>query len=241
MVDLTPYRLPALLAVLLHFGVFGLLVQGGPSYKVTASPTIKAIEARLVSVKELSNTRATANLASQPTSTLKPKPKPKPKPKLKPKPKPKPERMVKAPSIDSPKPSIIGAVDAERSDQQKAAEDALMASMSAEVKTEKATEQDIRVSGYAAMISQQMRQRWQLPPSARRDMVCLLKIRLSPSGRVVAVTLASSSGSYAFDQSSLLAVKKAGDFRFIKDLPAALFEQHFREFIFRFSAEDLRL
>ena len=116
-----------------------------------------------------------------------------------------------------------------------------MSSMSAESKADTQKEQHVLVARYAGMISQQMRQRWQLPPSARREMVCLVKIRLSASGHVVAVTLASSSGSGAFDQSSLLAVKKAGDFGFVKDLPAALFDQHFREFTFRFSAEDLRL
>ena len=69
------------------------------------------------------------------------------------------------------------------------------------------------------MIHHQMQQRWKFTPSARRDMVCEVKIRLSASGRVVAVTLSSSSGNDAFDQSSLLAVKKAGDFRFIKICP----------------------
>ena len=126
-------------------------------------------------------------------------------------------------------------------DRQHAEEEALMASMSVESNVDIDKDQHFLISRYAGMISQQMQERWQLPPSARRDMVCLVKIRLSVSGRVVAVTLASGSGNDAFDQSSLLAVKKAGDFLFIKNLPAAVFNQHFREFVFRFSAEDLRL
>ena len=229
MVDLTAYRLPLLLAILLHGGVLALLSIGWTpeSSEVAVSANIKAIDARLVSVQDLPKPKAQLK--------AKPKPKPKPKPKTQPMIEPsKPQRIE--PEPPEPKPKEVAPTA-----KQRAAEEALMASMSAESKADIDKDQHSLVARYAGMISQQMQQRWQLPPSARRDMVCLVKIRLSISGRVVAVTLASSSGSDAFDQSSLLAVKKAGDFRFIKNLPAAVFDQHFREFVFRFSAEDLRL
>ena len=238
MVDLTAYRLPLLLAVLLHGGVLALLSIGWTpeSSEVAVSAKIKAIDARLVSVQDL----------PKPKAQLKAKPKPKAKPKAKPKPKAgpmiepsKPQRIEPEPL--EPKPPEPKPKEVAPTAKQLAAEEALMASMSAQSKADTDKDQHSLVARYAGMISQQMQQRWQLPPSARRDMVCLVKIRLSISGRVVAVTLASSSGSDAFDQSSLLAVKKAGDFRFIKNLPAAVFDQHFREFVFRFSAEDLRL
>lgn len=230
MVDLTAYRLPLLLAVLLHGGVLALLtIEWTPeSSEVAVSAKIKAIDARLVSVQDLPKPKAQLK--------AKPKPKPKPKPMIEPS---KPQRIEPEslePEPPEPKPKEVAPTA-----KQRAAEEALMASMSAESKADIDKNQHSLVARYAGMISQQMQQRWQLPPSARRDMVCLVKIRLSISGRVVAVTLASSSGSDAFDQSSLLAVKKAGDFRFIKNLPAAVFDQHFREFVFRFSAEDLRL
>ena len=239
MVDLTAYRLPLLLAIVLHGGVLALLSIGWTpeSSEVAVSANIKAIDARLVSVQDLPKPKAQLK--------AKPKPKPKPKPKSKPKPKPKPEAkpMIEPskPQRIEPEPPEPKPKDVAPTAKQRAAEEALMASMSAESKADIDKDQHSLVARYAGMISQQMQQRWQLPPSARRDMVCLVKIRLSISGRVVAVTLASSSGSDAFDQSSLLAVKKAGDFRFIKNLPAAVFDQHFREFVFRFSAEDLRL
>ena len=237
MVDLTAYRLPLLLAVLLHGGLLALLSIGWTpeSSEVAVSAKIKAIDARLVSVQDLPKPKA--QLKAQP----KPKPKPKPKPMIEPS---KPQRIEPEPlepKPPEPKPPEPKPKEVAPTAKQRAAEEALMASMSAESKADIDKDQHSLVARYAGMISQQMQQRWQLPPSARRDMVCLVKIRLSISGRVVAVTLASSSGSDAFDQSSLLAVKKAGDFRFIKNLPAAVFDQHFREFVFRFSAEDLRL
>lgn len=235
MVDLTAYRLPLLLAILLHGGVLALLTIGWTpeSSELAVSAKIKAIDARLVSVQDLPKPKA--QLKAQP------KPKPKPKPMIEPS---KPQRIEPEslePKPPEPKPPEPKPKEVAPTAKQRAAEEALMASMSAESKADIDKDQHSLVARYAGMISQQMQQRWQLPPSARRDMVCLVKIRLSISGRVVAVTLASSSGSDAFDQSSLLAVKKAGDFRFIKNLPAAVFDQHFREFVFRFSAEDLRL
>lgn len=230
MVDLTSYRLPLLLAVLLHGSVLTLLSIGSTSEssEVAVSAKIKAIDARLVSVQDLSKPKAQLK--------AKPKPKPKAKPMIEPSKSQRIEPESLEPKLPEPKPKEVASTV-----NQGAAEEALMASMSAESKADIDKDQHSLVARYAGMISQQMQQRWQLPPSARRDMVCLVKIRLSASGRVVAVTLASSSGSDAFDQSSLLAVKKAGDFRFIKNLPAAVFDQHFREFVFRFSAEDLRL
>ena len=97
------------------------------------------------------------------------------------------------------------------------------------------------IAQYTAMISQQMHQRWKLPPSARRNMVALVSIRMVPTGELVAVTVTQSSGNEAFDQSAILAVQKAGRFAFMQGMPSRLFEAHFREFTFRFSPEDLRL
>ena len=77
MVDLNAYRLPLLLAVLLHFGVLALWTIGWTpeSSKVAVSAKIKAIDARLVSVQDLPKPKAQLK--------AKPKPKPKPKPKAK--------------------------------------------------------------------------------------------------------------------------------------------------------------
>ncbi|HCH20128.1 MAG TPA: hypothetical protein DEX33_01905, partial [Cellvibrionales bacterium] len=65
MVDITAYRLPLLLAVLLHCGVLALLAGGWTpeSKQVSVGPKVKAIDAHLVSAQDL------------------PKPKPKAKPK----------------------------------------------------------------------------------------------------------------------------------------------------------------
>ena len=95
------------------------------------------------------------------------------------------------------------------------------------------------VEYYSSLISQQMKMRWSLPSSARKSMVSEVKITVLPSGDIITVDLSLSSGDRAFDQSTLLAVKKAGRFEFMRDIPHDIFEKHFREFTFRFIPEDL--
>mgnify|MGYP003782055023 FL=1 len=231
------YWFPVFITVAMHLALFFVLAN---DWTPRAKPLpviepIKAVQATLVTLK-------------------KEKPKPKPvKPKLKPKPKPKPKPVVKpkvvkpaVKEIPKPDPEKLKREEearekAEKEQQRKADEQALAAMLDGEDAEMQADDDANIIAQYTAMISQQMHQRWKLPPSARRNMVALVKIRMVPTGEVVTVTVAQSSGNDAFDQSAILAVKKAGRFAFMQGLPGRLFETHFREFTFRFSPEDLRL
>ena len=233
------YWLPVLITVVMHLALFFVLAN---DWTPRAKPLpviepIKAVQATLVTLKK-----------------EKPKPrsvKPKPKPKAKPKPKPKP--IVK-PKVVKPVTKEIAKPDPEKlkreeearkkaiKEQQRLADEQALAAMLDGEDAEMQADDDANlIAQYSAMISQQMHQRWKLPPSARRNMVALVKIRMVPTGDLVTVTIAQSSGNEAFDQSAILAVQKAGRFAFMKHLPSRLFETHFREFTFRFSPEDLRL
>ena len=97
------------------------------------------------------------------------------------------------------------------------------------------------VTSMSAVIRQQVVQQWSPPPSARRDMVAVLKVTMVPTGRVVQTDIIESSGNAAFDRSVILAVQKAQPFDVVKEVEPALFERMFREFRFRFSPQDLRL
>ncbi len=112
-----------------------------------------------------------------------------------------------------------------------AAERALIAEQQAE-----ATAQS-----YVALISQRIEQFWSRPPSARTGMRCELLIQLVPTGRVVNVTIASSSGNSAFDRSAEQAVLKAEQFRELQQLEPEVFERYFRELRIVFNPQDLRL
>ena len=65
-------------------------------------------------------------------------------------------------------------------------------------------------------------------------------IQLIPTGEVVSVTLASSSGNAAFDRSAVVAVEKAGQFPELQKLDSRLFEKNFRRLRLKFKPEDLR-
>lgn len=237
MTDSRGYWLPVFITVAMHLGLFFVLTN---DWTLRAKPLsvvepIKAVQATLVTLK-------------------KEKPKPRPvKPKIKPKPKPKPKPIVKPKVVkplikEAPKPDLEkikreeeARKKAEKDKQRLADEQALAAMLDDEDAEMQADDDASIIAQYTAMISQQMHQRWKLPPSARRNMVALVSIRMVPTGELVAVTVTQSSGNEAFDQSAILAVQKAGRFAFMQGMPSRLFEAHFREFTFRFSPEDLRL
>ncbi|MDG1937404.1 MAG: cell envelope integrity protein TolA [Pseudomonadales bacterium] len=237
------YLFPVMITVAMHLALFAVLSNDwAPRAKpLSVAKPIKAVQASLVTLKK------------EPVKPkVRPKAKPKPvKPKLKPKPAVKPKPVVKeAPKVDLEKQKRerekqarekVAKEKAAKEQQRLADEQALAAMLDGEDAEMQADDDANLVAQYSAMISQQMHQRWKLPPSARRNMVALVKIRMVPTGDLVTVTIAQSSGNEAFDQSAILAVQKAGRFAFMKNLPGRLFEAHFREFTFRFSPEDLRL
>lgn len=94
---------------------------------------------------------------------------------------------------------------------------------------------------YMDVIRQAVEQNWSRPPSARNDMQVELAIQLIPNGQVVDVSIARSSGNDAFDRSAVAAVRKAERFPELQELPAHVFDAHFRRFKLLFRPEDLRL
>ena len=91
------------------------------------------------------------------------------------------------------------------------------------------------------MIQQKVSQNWNSPPSARRGMVATVRVNMVPTGRVVNVDIAESSGNAAFDLAVVQAVQKAQPFESVRELDPAVFERNFREFSFRFDPQNLRL
>jgi len=94
---------------------------------------------------------------------------------------------------------------------------------------------------YVALIADRIEQKWSRPPSARKGMQCKLRLQLVPTGRVVNVSVISSSGNDAFDRSALQAVQRVESFPEIKQMSSGLFEREFRQFTMTFSPQDSRL
>lgn len=93
---------------------------------------------------------------------------------------------------------------------------------------------------YNHIIDERVTANWSRPPSARNNMVTLLRIQLVPTGEVIAVNVIQSSGNTAFDRSAIRAVKKAARFPELQELPSRVFEKHFRIFNLLFEPKDLR-
>lgn len=93
---------------------------------------------------------------------------------------------------------------------------------------------------YNHIIDERVTANWSRPPSARNNMMVLLRIQLVPTGEVIAVDVVQSSGDAAFDRSAIRAVKKSERFPELQKLPSRVFEQYFRVFNLLFEPKDLR-
>ena len=96
-------------------------------------------------------------------------------------------------------------------------------------------------SSYIALITRVIQSNWSRPPSARNNMEAELLLQLVPTGEVIGVRVIKSSGNAAFDRSAENAVRRAGRFPELQQLPSRVFEQSFRRLTLRFRPEDLRL
>ncbi len=120
--------------------------------------------------------------------------------------------------------------------QQEAFEEALSEEQNALAETEYAT----AAQSYIGAIRQRIEMNWSRPPSARKGMQCELLIRLVPTGRVVGVDIARSSGNDQFDRSAVQAVTKSEQFPEIKEMRPEVFERYYRELRLVFNPQDLR-
>lgn len=103
-----------------------------------------------------------------------------------------------------------------------------------------AEEDEALAYSYMDSVRRSIQRYWSRPASARNGMVVELRIYLIPTGDVVNVAIAKSSGDTAFDRAAVNAVKKAGGFPELKALPNHIFEQYYRQFTIKFNPEDLR-
>ncbi|KPK40160.1 MAG: hypothetical protein AMJ69_03460 [Gammaproteobacteria bacterium SG8_47] len=101
----------------------------------------------------------------------------------------------------------------EEARKRREAEEALKAQMAAEEQQRLADARRAQamstIDKYRVLIEAKVRQNWLVPPSAQQGMVCVLSVRLIPSGDVVSVQILESSGDAVFDRSVENAVRKA--------------------------------
>ena len=197
---------------------------------VKPRPAPRFVEARLVDAR-----------------SLQPKPKPKPRPAPPPaKPRPvaaKPKPAVAKPPSPPPEPIQPKPAEPPRltaAERAAVARAELELALAEEDVLLEQAEDELLTASHTALIAEVVEANWSRPPSARNGMEAELVIRLIPTGEVVSVEVARSSGLAAFDRSAVVAVEKAGQFPELQKLPARVFEKDFRRLRLKFKPEDLR-
>ena len=240
------YRKPAILAVVLHVGLFLLLISSF-YFSHDVSETVEApstIQASLVSPASIAKAVAKPAPAPKPAAAVSKPVEVAPQPMIKPTPEIK--ETAKPVIVAPPKPVI--KKNSANAQQQKALDDALMQEESQSKKTSvKKTDKtaealldeqlqeesttnarqaaqaqarsaaiQAEVDQYSAMILQQVQQNWIVPQKVEH-LSCLLEVQIAPGGMVTQVRLLKSSGNDALDRSALAAVNKASPLPVPKD------------------------
>ena len=109
----------------------------------------------------------------------------------------------------------------------------------AKAKAKELTDEEEK-SKYMQIIARTISKNWYRPPSARNNMRTVLKIKLTPAGKVQYVQILDTSGNRAFDLSAKEAILKS-EFPEIQNLPLSTYEKYFRMFNIHFIPQDLQL
>ncbi|MCY3837452.1 MAG: cell envelope integrity protein TolA [Gammaproteobacteria bacterium] len=228
------YAFPLALALLLHCGVFALLLQNWqPEMDDSRLYEPRVIETRLIVMEKP---------APPPVPKSEPKPTPAPRaappPKPKPEPAPTPAPPVEEPPKPDPEEARLAEEERERLDRlRELSAQSTQLALEEELADLRDAEADFETMTYAAAIREAIEREWSRPPSARLGMQARLRVDLVPSGDLLAVTLLESSGNPAFDRSAEQAVRKVERFDVPKE--SRLFEKSFRRFTMLFKPEDL--
>ena len=226
---------PLFVAVLVHVAFLVAIEGEWNTSEATVVAKAQVVQASLVSLK--------APKKSPPKPKPKPKPKSRPKPKTKPKSVPLEPKPVAPAPVEPPKEPIEEIIpDSLQEDRLAELQKELMAGLDELPQMASLDQEDAldEVQQVAALMQARITQNWRRPPSARNGMEALLTISLVPTGEVVGITVATGSGSNAFDRSAIAAVERVGQFPEVAVLSISDFERYFRRFPLRFRPEDLR-
>ena len=240
--------IPALATLLLHGLIALLIIVGVPglqqSQELKAKPRV--IHAKLVVEKP-----PPAPPKKAPPPKPAPKPKPKPEPKPAPKPEPKPEPKPKGPT-----PEEIRKKKAEEKAREKAREEAKQRALEEQIRRQQEEELAAAIanedeaiseaelaSTYEDLIGDLVIRNWRRPPTARNNMVVVVKFEILPTGELIRPRVVKSSGVVSFDQSALDAIERVGRIPELQELARekpVLFGRRFRDAEVTFNPKDLR-
>lgn len=88
------------------------------------------------------------------------------------------------------------------------------------------------------VIGKEIQKHWAKPHSARYGMAVVLEVSLMPTGHLVNITIAESSGNQEFDKSVIQAAQHASPFKVLTKIKSEMFERHFRKIKLKFNPAD---
>ena len=245
------YSVAVLVSLALHLGLLAILFVGWEPETTRVMIQPQYIEAKLVELapKKVAQAKAKpkADIAKQKREAKKRKDKLAAQKKAQE--KKREQERIAALSEKKRLEALRLAEEQRLRDEQEAAKEAERKRVETEFAEAVAAEQadinaqeDERVANsYRQLIQQRLSENWSRPPSARLGMEALIRIRLVPTGRIVGVTILTSSGDTAFDRSVEQAALKVEQFVELQGMKSDLFERKFRQVDVAFSPEDLRL
>ena len=91
------------------------------------------------------------------------------------------------------------------------------------------------INKYSSLIINLIEAAWIKPKNIQNNLICDIKIKINPRGRVVDISLINSSGNIRFDNSALQAVRRVETFSFFNEITKKTYEDVFKNIVISFN------
>ena len=91
------------------------------------------------------------------------------------------------------------------------------------------------INKYSSLIINIIEAAWIKPKNIQNNLICDIKIKINPRGRIVDISLINSSGNIRFDNSALQAVRRVETFSFFNEITKKTYEDVFKNIVISFN------
>ena len=91
------------------------------------------------------------------------------------------------------------------------------------------------INKYSSLIINLIEAAWIKPKNIQNNLICDIKIKINPRGRIVDISLINSSGNIRFDNSALQAVRRVETFSFFNEITKKTYEDVFKNIVISFN------
>ena len=91
------------------------------------------------------------------------------------------------------------------------------------------------INQFSILIINLIEAAWIKPKNIQNNLICDIKIKINPRGRIVDISLINSSGNIRFDNSALQAVRRVETFSFFNEITKKTYEDVFKNIVISFN------